>query len=774
MIGQRAFAAAFGALGRIVTILGATAALQAAPALADAAAAPVTTAAAAPAASSQTVPANILARPGRPRIGLVLGGGGAKGFAHIGVISELERLRIPVDVVAGTSMGAVVGSLYAGGRNAGDLVTVAHDINWVTLFDDSIPRDDLSLRRKSDERNILLPFRLSFKDGSPILPKGVLGGQRLYATLQSLLLSDRALDNFDDLAIPFRPVATNIVNGQAVVMSSGDISSAVFASMAVPAGFPPVEREGLLLVDGMLSDNVPVDVARRMGVDVVIVVNVGSPLMRQDQIKNALNVLTQMQGLLGSEAVTRQLASLKGRDVLITPDIDGLSTTSFDRLDLGIARGFDAAKAVKDKLAPLALGDAEWAAYRAAKVARMQTKPITARTVTVENTSTLPDKQVEPMITTRPGTVIDAAVMKQDVGTIYNLASFDRVYYSLGGGPGTDRDLIVHANGDPTQTKFFQFGFLMGSSLGKSSTFQIAGAYTDRDFLGTEGEFRGLVNVGTQIDINVQYYKQFGQWFIEPGAYAFRFNAQLFDGNGNSNGALGTLRYRQLGAYLEGGYIFGNWGELRVGGQLGGIEQLKGSVPTGLPDGWNQDVRVSVGLHVDTLDSLIFPKSGTQLNLDFTDYVGALGGDLTGQEFEIYGNKPYTFGRTTVVLGARFGATQNLSFNDAVGPFKLGGLFNLSGLPQSSLVGQQQVLGRAVVFHRLGQDAPILNLPIYVGGSLEFGNIYQNFDDFTLGSLRTSFSGFVAVDTPIGPAYFAYGHAGGNNNAIYLIIGRVF
>ncbi|MGL4543747.1 MAG: patatin-like phospholipase family protein [Polymorphobacter sp.] len=718
-----------------------------------------------------TLPANILARPGRPRIGLVLGGGGAKGFAHIGVIAELERLRIPVDVVAGTSMGAVVGSLYAGGRDARQLVDVAHSINWVTLFDDSIPRNELSLRRKSDERNILLPFRLSFKDGSPILPEGVLGGQRLFATLQSMLLPNRAVDDFDDLAIPFRPVATNIVTGEAVVMASGDITTAVLASMAVPAGFPPVEREGLLLVDGMLSDNVPVNVARAMGVDVVIVVNVGSPLMRRDQINNALNVFSQMQLLVGNEAVVRQLASLQGLDVLITPDIDGLSATSFDRLDLGIARGQVAAQAVEAKLARLSVSEAEWAAYQAAKAARVQSAPIIARTVAVNNSSTIPDKEVEAMITTDPGTVIDAAVMKQEVTNIYSLASFNRVSYSLGGGPGTDRDLIVDARGDPTQTKFFQFGFLMGSSLGKNSAFQIAGAYTDRDFLGTGAEWRGLVNVGTNIEMTVDLYRQFGQWFVEGGAYAYRSNSQLFDADGN--GALGTLRYRQFGAVLTGGYIFGNWGDFHVGAQLGGIEELKGSVPTGLPDGWNQDVRVTAGFHVDTLDSLIFPKSGVQMDMNFTDYVGALGGDLTGQEFEFYGNKPFTFGRTTMILGARFGATQNLNY-DFLGPFKLGGLFSLSGLPINSLVGQQQVLARGIVFHRLNQEAPILNLPIYVGGSLEFGNVYQNLDDFSLGSLRTAFSGFIAIDTPIGPAYFAYGHSGGNNNAIYLIIGRAF
>jgi len=725
----------------------------------------------APAASPDAVPANILGRPGRPRIGLVLGGGGAKGFAHIGVIQELERLHIPVDVVAGTSMGAVVGSLYAGGRSSAQLTEVAHSIDWVTVFNDQIKRDNLSLRRKSDERNILLPYRLSFKDGKPILPKGVLGGQKLFMTLQSLLLPNRAIDNFDNMAIPYRAVATNIVTGRAVVLGEGDISTAVFASMAVPAGFPPVERDGLLLVDGGISDNVPVDVARAMGVDVVIVVNVGSPPMRRDQINNAINVFSQMQLLLGNEAVERQLASLKGRDVLISPDIEGLSTTSFDRVDLGITRGLVAAQAVSAQLSQLSVNDAEWAAYLAAKAQRVQNVPIIARTVTVDNSSSVPTKELDKMITTQPGSTINGQVMLKDIGKIYSLAEFNSVSYALDGGPGTNRDLIVHAVGDPTQSKYFQFGFLMGSSIGKSSTFELAVGYTDRNFMGTGAEWRGFAKVGTDVDLEVSLYKQWGQFFGETGAVARRFNSQV--SNVSQTSTLGVLRYGQIYAALTGGYIFGNWGDIRIGARIGGVKEINGSVPTGLAPGWNQDVAWTAGFHVDTLDSLIFPTTGNFATIDYTQHGGALGGDIDLQQFEFYGNKPITFGRTTIVLGARFGTSEHDNAN-FIGSYKLGGLFNLSGYAFNSLIGEQAVLGRAIVFHRLGEDAPILNMPIYVGGSLELGNVYQSLDDISFDSLHASFSGFVAINTPIGPAYFAYGHSGGSNNALYLIIGRVF
>jgi NTE family protein len=269
----------------------------------------------------------------------VLGGGGARGFAHVGVLQVLEENRIPAHAIAGTSMGAVVGSLYSSGRSASEIATIAEDIDWSMIFSDRIPRDRLPFRRKRDERNDLVSFRLAFDDRGVVLPPGVLRGQDLFLVLAERLVSARGVRDFDALPIPFRAVAANIETGEAVPIASGDIATAVFASISVPGALPPVEREGLLLVDGGIVDNVPIDTARRMGVDVVIVVNVGTDLLARDELRTFVNVLDQMQLLLGRAEVTRQLKSLGPRDVLITPDLEGLSVTTFDRAALGIARG---------------------------------------------------------------------------------------------------------------------------------------------------------------------------------------------------------------------------------------------------------------------------------------------------------------------------------------------------------------------------------------------------------------------------------------------------
>jgi NTE family protein len=743
------------------------------------AAAAQTVPASAPVSSPTPVAATAIVKPapsvfnttGRPRIGLVLSGGGAKGFAHIGVIEELERRHIPIDVISGTSMGAVVGSMYAIGNNADELKAVARDIDWNTVFSDSTKRSDLSFRRKREVRDILLNFRLRIDDGKPVLPTGVLGGQRLFATVQKLLAPWRATEDFNDLPIPFRAVATNIVTGDAVVMGTGNLSTAVFASMSIPAAFPPVEREGLLLVDGMLADNLPVDVARQMGVDVVIVVDVGEPPRASaDKINSALDVFSQMQSLLGWESIRRQRASIAGKDVLIDPDITGFSVSAFDQLEDGIERGRAAAIKAGDRLAALSVSDAQWAAYLAEREARANPAPIRIDRVEIVNGSTkVRSADIKPLITTQPGDTLDGAVMARDIGKIFALDEFEQVNYRVDLAPG-DNTLVINAQGVRGATKYWMTGLALASNFGKQATFDLALAFTDRNFLGTGGEWRGFARVGNDVLLDVSLYKQTGSFFIEPTA-AFQRYSRVVQQIGSTQ-TIDAVQVSRLNAGVDGGKVFGNWGELRAGVRIGGINPSEGSTTTSLPPGWNRDVDWRVGFTVDTLDSLTFPRQGLFAQVQYVDHVTALGGSFTRNNLAALVQKPFSWDRLTVVLGGRFGTTARIS-NDFIGDYQLGGFLNLSGLVRNSLIGPQMMFGRAVGYYRISDKAPILDLPIYLGGSFEAGNIWGSKDDISFGSLRTAASGFIAADTPIGPAFFAVGQSG-SNTSIYLILGRVF
>jgi NTE family protein len=717
--------------------------------------------------------------PGHPRIGLVLGGGGARGFAHVGVLQVMEENRIPVHVISGTSMGAVVGSLYAQGKSAQQLETVTQEIPWTTVFNDDIPRDRLSFRRKRDQRDVLIDYRISFDDRGLVLPKGVLRGQDLFLTLSEYLAPARSVSDFDRLAIPFRAVAGDIETGHAVVMGSGDIATAVFASMAVPGGLPPVERDGKLLVDGFIADNVPIDVARSMGAEHLIVVDVGTPLQTRDRITSFVSVLSQMQLLLGNDIVQRQIATLTPADVLIRPEQPDISTTAFDQSEAGIAAGRAAALAVLDKLKRYALSEADWQAHLAARKARAPRNAPVVDFVKIENRSDTPTRQIEALVRQRPNTPLDAKQMTSDLQTVYALGGFRAVRYGIGpsetaGGEG----VTVIADGDPTSANWLQVGLGITTDFNRQSKIRLGLAYTDRNFLDTGAEWRTDIRVGSNLLFASGFYTEWGSSSMLPGQtgrlfaeitpYWSRADTVLYvDDN-----AVAEVRDARFGAKLDGGFLFGNEAELRFGIGYADVElnTLIGPSIGELPR--LQDVDWHVTYTRDTLDDLSFPTRGTMLRLGLTDHVRWLGGDLTYAVVSGEMWKPISWGRNTLLLSGEFGFTSE-GDGRSLGDFRLGGFLNLSGLDPDQLLGRHKLLGRAIFYRRLTAEAPIINVPIYLGGSVEVGNAWAALDDISLGSLRPAGSLFAAADTPLGPFVIAGGLSRGNG-ALYLILGRIF
>jgi NTE family protein len=710
--------------------------------------------------------AGLLAGPGlaqseRPRIGLVLGGGGARGFAHVGVLQVLEENRIPVHAIAGTSMGAVVGSLYAAGRDADAIEEVAYDIDWTTIFADRIPRDRLSFRRKQDERNDLINFRIAFDDRGVVLPPGVLRGQDLFLTLAEKLAPARGVREFDKLPIPFRAIAANIETGEAVAIGSGDIATAVFASMAVPGGLPPVEREGLLLVDGGIVDNVPIDVARAMGVDILIVVNVGTELRSRDDLRSFVNVLDQMQLLLGRAEVERQIRSLGPRDVLIAPDLDGVSVTSFERAELGIARGRAAAEAARSQLAALALDEAAWAAHLAARQARAPGLPPVITAVRIENDSPIPQRTIEKKISAKAGEPLDAARLTTDLQDVFALGGLRNVRHEL----SAEDALVISVQDDPTSENFFQFGLSLATDFNTEYRFGISLAHTDRDFFGTGAEWRTDLRIGPEMRFQSTLYREFGRFLAEAGPYWFRRDTILFD----DGFPVAVFRTGELGVRADGGLLFGNWGEVRLGltrSRLR-IDQALFEIDSDLLT--FEDMAWRIGFTVDTLDNLNFPTRGTSGFVLFEDHVRALGGELDYERLAGRFSWITSRGRTSFILGAE-GGTSFDSGTPLIGDFRLGGFLRLSGLAPSELIGRHALIGRAIVYHRLFDRSPIIDIPLYAGGSFELGNAFNDWDDI---GLRPAGSLFLSADTPLGPVTLAGGAADGGQS-LYFILGRIF
>ena len=299
----------------------------------------------------------------RPRVGLVLGGGGARGAAHIGVLRELERHRVPIDAIAGTSMGAIVGGLYAAGMSVAELQDVVATLDWADTMSDTPPRKDLSFRRKQDDAHFPIDLELGLRGSELVVPMGVIQGQDLELLLRELTIGVSGISDFDDLPIPFRAVASDIESGEAVILDSGDLAQAIRASMAVPGALAPVRIGDRLLVDGGLVGNLPIDVARTMGVDVVIAVDVEFPLYSADELDSAFAISEQMLTILIHKETRRQIDTLGDDDVLIRPELGTFASSDFGRIADTLEPGAEAARAVSASLRRLTRSESEYAEH---------------------------------------------------------------------------------------------------------------------------------------------------------------------------------------------------------------------------------------------------------------------------------------------------------------------------------------------------------------------------------------------------------------------------
>ena len=290
----------------------------------------------------------------RPRIGLVLSGGGARGLAHVGVLKVLERERVPIDVIAGTSMGAIIGGLYASGMSADEIERELGTVDWDALFASRIDRAELSQRRREQDFIVTPAIEFGLRDGSLRLPLGARSTRGLELLLRRYTLPVRTIDNFDDLPTPFRAVATDMETGEAIVLGSGDLAMAMRSSMSVPGAFAPTEVDNRILGDGGLVNNLPIDVARAMGADVVIVVNIGTPLGSRSSLVSAVGLTSQMINILTEQNVQRSLATLGPADVLIAPVLGNLGSGDFEQAATLMALGEAGARGRSDRLATLA------------------------------------------------------------------------------------------------------------------------------------------------------------------------------------------------------------------------------------------------------------------------------------------------------------------------------------------------------------------------------------------------------------------------------------
>jgi NTE family protein len=703
---------------------------------------------------------------GRLKIGLALSGGGARGGAHVGILKALEELDVEIDYIAGTSMGAIIGGLYASGYSAEEIEHILIDTDWKKAMTDKPARKDRTMRKKELEYEFLIPYRIGFNKGKFQMPLGAIEGQHLDQLFHKMLLPVVGIKQFDRLPIPFRAVATDLVTGEAIVLSGGSLPNALRASMSVPGIFAPVRIDGHLLVDGGMSNNLPVNVVREMGADIVIAVDISSPLLKEEQLTSILSVTEQLTNFLTRRTTELQIESLGPEDVLIVPELGGFSSADFEEAEDIVHLGYEAALQAQDELLAISGGNGR----ESVRPPGQSAADYIVHFVDIDNGSVLNDEIIRSRLDVDLGEPIDLQALDESVDKIYSLDVFKSVTYDLVKNDEGQQGVVVHARPRDWGPNYLQFGLELSSDFAGNSDFKLGVAYTRNALNSLGGELRVVGSMGREGEISFDFYQPIdleANWFVEPQVYWRQQAYNLWQEDTN----IARLEISGVGLEFGIGRNLSTTDRLRMDYEFarGDADVITGDL------GFPIDDRIEIGelrlrYEHDSLSSVWFPTSGTLHQLEYLYASNDLGAASNYQQVLANGTLSFSRDKNTVVFNYDVG----YSFNDKAPLerwFRLGGFGRLSGLAPDQLAGRNSALANLTYYRRLN------NMDIfktYAGFTLEAGNVWEFSDEIGFDDLRYGASIFVGAETPIGPVYFAVGHSDNGDNAVYFYVGNPF
>lgn len=705
----------------------------------------------------------------RPKIGLVLGGGGAKGAAHIGVLKVLEELRIPVDYIAGTSMGAVVGSLYASGASAAECERVLTTVDWNDLFRDDPPRDEITFRRKQEDFTYMARAAVGVKTSGILLPKAFVAGQKIGVFFETLFIPVAGITDFDRLPIPYRAVASDLETGEMVVLKSGRLADAARASMSVPGLFPPTEVDGRYLLDGGIVRNLPVDIVRKMGADIIIAVDVGQPLPKRDKLVSSIQIAGQMIDIMMKANVQAQIDTLGEKDVFINPELGDLGSMDFQKGKEAALLGEAAARKQLEGLRRYSVSEEEYAVFAArSNMAQEQTLRIASVTVDGSSLDNIPKEYIEGQVEIKAGDVLTREELQQKISLLYGMGDFERVDSNLIPN-GDGWDVVLRPIEKPWGPNYMKFGVNLNTNFAGGGTYNLLVDHTQRWLNDLGAEWKNLLQIGDNMAFYSEFYQpvtQNGIWFVAPYGRAQQQFVDFYKGED----IIAEYRGRELDWGLDVGANPSSYGEIRLG-YVGGV--LDADVQKGMVDlASGQIHRGGVRLKgiFDQLDNVNFPRKGGIVRLDFYAARPELGDDREYNRLDVSFSKLYTYKQYTLAASGLFKSyiDQALPVYDEA---TLGGFLNLSGLAADQLRGQRAALGKLVAYW---QASTSIIGDLYLGGSIEGGNAWKEDEAMVVDDLRVAGSVFVGFDSVLGPLYLAYGQADQGMSAVYFYLGRTF
>lgn len=733
-------------------------------------------AAVAPALAQGPPPGQAQGQAPRPRIGLALGGGTAKGLAHIGVLEWLDEHRIPVDVIAGTSMGGVVAGAYASGMPPAEIRRLMRTTDWDLMFLADSPFTAKTFRRKQDRRAFQARLEFGVKDGLR-LSSGQNPGQMLALLLDRISLPYYALSSFDDLPTPFRAVATDLRTSELVALGQGSLAVAMRATMAIPGVFTPVNIEPWLLVDGGALNNIPGDVTRDMGADVVVVVNVGTDRPTERQAEGSLfSLLGQTVSAMMAVGIQKGLASA---DVVIDPDLAGLDGASWKRSDELADRGYRAAGVMAAALEPYALSEADYAAFSAARAARVRAAGAVPRSIEVSGVPEAQQQYLEEQFAGHLNRPADASRITEDVLAVAGTDRYDYLTYRLEERPDGPA-LCVTARPKTAGPPFLAMGLELNNISSSSFAVSLGARLTAYDTFGLGSEARTDFVVGTRQAVGLEVYRPLGHTlaFAAPRVYASRGLVNLVE----EDRQVAEYRVTRAGIGADLGVSTSRRSELRFGADVASVRAILRVGDPVLPEveGWEAAARAQFTF--DGQDRPTVPTRGAFLKARLTRFLSTP--DRSPEKVdpaqfpdpEAYGQGEVTMSafaplrdgdRVFVVagLGSSFGAIP--TFNT----FTLGGPLRLGAYSHDELRGGNYALAAGGLLKRAGRLPEVLGGNVFAGGWFEVGSTFSAWDDI---GWKGSASIGMLFESQVGPI-FAGGSLGFDGRTrLYVAIGPVF
>jgi NTE family protein len=703
----------------------------------------------------------------RPRIGVALEGGGALGLAHIGVLKWFEEHHIPVDYIAGTSMGGLVGGFYAAGVSPAELRKLIEELDWDTILADRTPYQDLAFRRKEDQRAYPNALIFGLRNGLSI-PAGFNTGHQIGLLIDRETLPYHGLQSFDELPVPFRCVATELVSGKPFVFKDGSLAEALRATMSIPGVFAPIHDNQQVYVDGGLLNNLPTDVVRQMGADIVIAVHLETAPVAAKDIQSLFNVLQQSMRVVIAE---NELRSLALADAIISVNLGEHNMLDYKKNEEIMQKGYEATGDKSRMLSSLALDDAAWQEYLRKREARKRAAaPVLPQFIQVRGTSAEAGADIQRYLAPFTGQPLDTAKLDHALTRLTGLGRYDALGYQVTEQSG-EQGLLILVREKNYAPPTIQPAFEVDGSEGGDLKFTLGTRLTFMDVAGFRSEWRTDFLFGNTYGIQTELYRPFtgeSRWFFAPHAEASDNTAFSVYAKNDPRAEYRVYR-TNIGGDL--GYSFGRFSEVRAGYEVGSLSaRLRLGTPL-FPSVKGRVGAARLRYLMDRTDGPVIPRRGVSLESNFRWYDTSPGATSAFPTLEARAGyfQPITRPASLFVIGE--GGTTFGSKNTGIPQFFLGGPSRLGAYGINELYGNQFYLFRAGYLHDLVTLPPFVGKKVYAIGSYEFGKMYGATN---ASKFPNDFAAGILAETVLGP-FFIGGSAGDSGHHKWFFqLGRVF